>query len=296
MTHMARREFLGRSVVAAAGAVMGRLGREAPARENARTGDAEAAKFRLGLVTYMWGADWDLPTLIANCETAGYGGVELRVDHKHAVSPALTQDQRKEVVKRLAGSKVTLVGLGTNFQFHEKDPAAVRKNIEGARQYIQLCRDLEAGGVKVKPNDLPRDVPVEKTIEQIGGSLNELAEFAAPLKVQVRLEVHGGAGKLEVIKAIMDVAKHPNAAVCWNSNMSDLSGKGLEHNFNLVKDRLGGTVHVRELDDKRYPFKELLGLLKKARYSGWVLLEAGGKPKDRVQAMIEQRKLFESMI
>ena len=28
---------------------------------------------RFSLVTYMWGADWDLPTLIANCEAAGVG-------------------------------------------------------------------------------------------------------------------------------------------------------------------------------------------------------------------------------
>jgi hypothetical protein len=27
---------------------------------------ARAAKMRFGLVTYMWGADWDLPTLLAN--------------------------------------------------------------------------------------------------------------------------------------------------------------------------------------------------------------------------------------
>ena len=27
---------------------------------------------QLGLVTYMWGADWDLPTLIKNCEATGF--------------------------------------------------------------------------------------------------------------------------------------------------------------------------------------------------------------------------------
>ena len=28
---------------------------------------APGEKMRLGLVTYLWGRDWDLPTLIANC-------------------------------------------------------------------------------------------------------------------------------------------------------------------------------------------------------------------------------------
>ena len=38
---------------------------------------------RMGLVTYLWGQDWDLPTLVANCELTGYLGVELRTQHAH---------------------------------------------------------------------------------------------------------------------------------------------------------------------------------------------------------------------
>lgn len=30
---------------------------------------------KFGLVTYQWGKDWDLPTLIANCVKTGYHGV-----------------------------------------------------------------------------------------------------------------------------------------------------------------------------------------------------------------------------
>ena len=33
---------------------------------------------RFGLVTYQWGRDWDLPTLIENCEKTRVLGVELR--------------------------------------------------------------------------------------------------------------------------------------------------------------------------------------------------------------------------
>ncbi len=48
------------------------------------------SKMKLGLVTYLWGQDWDLPTLIANCKKSGFKGAELRVDHAHKVSPKLT--------------------------------------------------------------------------------------------------------------------------------------------------------------------------------------------------------------
>ncbi|HKL31689.1 MAG TPA: hypothetical protein VJ919_04100, partial [Tangfeifania sp.] len=43
------------------------------------------SKMQIGLVTYQWGRDWDLPTLIANCEETGLLGVELRTEHAHGV-------------------------------------------------------------------------------------------------------------------------------------------------------------------------------------------------------------------
>jgi sugar phosphate isomerase/epimerase len=97
------------------------------------------------------------------------------------------------------------------------------------------------------------------------------------------------------MKAVFDVADHKNATICWNSNNVDLEGKGLEHNFNLVKDRFGATVHVRELNIGDYPYAELMKLFKKMDYQGWILLEARTNPKDKIAALIEQRKAFEKM-
>ena len=49
---------------------------------------------KLGLVTYMWGADWDLPTLLKNCAATGFEAVELRSTHKHGVEPMISPAQR----------------------------------------------------------------------------------------------------------------------------------------------------------------------------------------------------------
>ena len=87
-----------------------------------------------------------------------------------------------------------------------------------------------------------------------------------------------------------------NVAVCWNSNRQDLEGKGLEHNFDLVKKRMGKTAHVRELEDKAYPYEKLIELFVKMDYDGWILLEARTEPADRVAALIEQREIFEKMV
>ena len=58
------------------------------------------SQMRLGLVTYLWARDWDLPTLIRNCEKSKVLGVELRTTHKHGVEPRLNAAERKEVKKR----------------------------------------------------------------------------------------------------------------------------------------------------------------------------------------------------
>ena len=255
------------------------------------------SRMKFGLVTYLWGQDMDLPTVISSCEKSGLGGVELRTEHKHAVEPKLSKLERAEVRKRFEDSSVELVGYGSNAQFHEAEPEKLKANIELTKQYVQLMHDCGGSGVKVKPNGFAKGVEKEKTIEQIGKALNEVAEYGQQYGQQIRVEVHGtGTSELPVMKAIFDIATHPNVAVCWNSNGEDLKGEGLAHNFKLVQDRFGKTAHVRELNMNDYPYEELFRLFAGINYDGWILLEARGNPADKVAALIEQRQAFEALI
>jgi sugar phosphate isomerase/epimerase len=287
-----RREFLAQTVGLGAAAML-----SGPLLETFATAvDSPKGKFQVGLCTYLWGKDWDLPTVIANCEKAKVPAVELRTQHKHGVEPRLNAEQRREVKKRFADSLVTFVGIGCNEGFDSPDPARLKRSIEASKAFIQLGYDCGGSGTKVKPNDFHKDVPHEKTIEQIGRSLNVLGKFAANLGQQVRLEVHGSCCHLPVIKQIMGVADHPSVGVCWNCNSADLEGNGLEYNFNLVKNRLGATCHVRELNITDYPYQQLFDLLVKASFNGWMLLECRTSPQDLVSALAEQRSCFDQML
>jgi sugar phosphate isomerase/epimerase len=249
---------------------------------------------QLGLVTYMWGAEWDLPTLLRNCRDTGFEGVELRSTHKHGVEPSLSAEARREVAKRFADSGVQLVGLGSACEYHSPDPAVVKANIEETKGFIRLCHDVGGSGVKVRPNGLPKEVPVEQTIEQIGRALNEVAAFGEGYGIEIRLEVHGReTSNLEIVKRIMDVANHPGNVVCWNCNQEDLAGQGLDHNFGLVKDRLG-TIHIHDLITQ-YPWKQLFGLLQQANFEGWTLLEEGAPTADPLRVMRYYRLVWETL-
>ena len=48
------------------------------------------ANISFGLVTYQWGADWDVQTIIDNCTKTKALGVELRTQHAHKVEPNLS--------------------------------------------------------------------------------------------------------------------------------------------------------------------------------------------------------------
>jgi sugar phosphate isomerase/epimerase len=291
MSLLHRREFLAHSSAIAAAAAVGVTTSNPPAQ----AAEQEAA-LAFGLVTYMWGAEWNLPTLLRNCARTGVHGVELRTTHAHGVEPTLTEPQREEVRKQFADSRIILVGIGSNERFDHVDPAALQSAIEATKGFIRLSHDVGGSGVKVKPDSFHKDVPREKTIEQIGTALKEVGEYGEGFGQQIRLEVHGQCAELPTIKAILDVADHRNVAVCWNSNPQDLQGQGLEHNFNLVAKRFGRTCHVHELDDEKYPYQQLFKLLVKSGYVGWVLLESGKVPEDPVAALTQQRKLFTQLL
>lgn len=249
---------------------------------------------QLGLVTYMWGAEWDLPTLIKNLEETGFGGVELRTEHRHGVEPSLSPDERHEVERRFQDSQVELVGLGSTCDFHSADPAELKRNIELCKDFIRLCHDVGGSGVKVRPNGLPAGVPEEKTLEQIGLALREVAAYGQGYGIDIRLEVHGrGTAELPRIRRIMEIAEHPGAKVCWNCNAEDMNGLGLAANFKMVEPRLG-TVHIHDLISS-YPWRELFGLLRGANFSGWTLLEEGAPTADPLRVMKYYRLLWRTL-
>jgi sugar phosphate isomerase/epimerase len=195
------------------------------------------------------------------------------------------------VKQRFANSPVALASLGSAFDYHTPDQAKLKKDIAATKEYIVLAHDVGATGVKVRPNGLPKEVPVEKTLEQIGRSLRDIGEYAAGYGQRVYVEVHGtGTSLLPHMKTMMDVANHPQIGVCWNSNQTDLAGDGFEHNFNLVKKKIF-TVHMRDLFLEEYPFRKLLGALNESGFTGFCFAEIPAST-DALRVMKYYRSLW----
>ena len=238
---------------------------------------------QLGTVTYNIAKDWDLPTILKRLEALNYQGVELRTGHAHKVEVDLTGPQRQEIKKRFADSPVELAGLGSAFEYQATDPAVVRKNIEGTKEYVRLAHDLGAPGMKVRPNGVPRGADLDATLRQIGRGLREVGEDAEGFGVEIRVEVHGGTTQLlPNLAKIIAYADHPNVFVCWNSNPSDVRDGSIRENFSLVASKVR-EVHLRDLFDEQYPWRELFALLDAQGFNGYTLAEIPESPDpDRV--------------
>src|SRR5437870_10668507 len=99
----------------------GAIGTAAPVLLGARRSFAAPAHrntMHLGSVTYNLAKDWDIETIIKNCEEAKFEGVELRTTHAHGVEVTLNAGERERVRKRFANSPVKLMGLGSAFDYH----------------------------------------------------------------------------------------------------------------------------------------------------------------------------------
>ena len=235
---------------------------------------------RLGMVTYLVAAEWDVPTIIAKCEATGFQGVELRTTHEHGVEIDMPKGKRDEVKKRFADSDVTLWGLGTACEFHAVDMAEVNRNVAEAKEFARLAADVGAVGVKVRPNGLQEaaGIPKEKTLEQIGRAYREVGEFGKEHGIELWMEVHGRDTCLPAnVKVIMEAADHDNCLVCWNSNKADLDeNASIDANFALLR-RWIRSCHINELSDRGYPWRRLFTLLAESGYGDrFTLAEIAG--------------------
>ncbi|HYO80762.1 MAG TPA: sugar phosphate isomerase/epimerase family protein [Bryobacteraceae bacterium] len=228
----------------------------------------------LGAVTYNVLKDQDLETIIRWLEAARFEAVELRTEHKHGVETSIGSAERDRVRKRFQSSKVRLLSYGTTCEFHSPDEAVRRKNVEVGKRWIELAHDTGAWGVKVRPNGFPPDVPEEVTIGRISECLRELGQYGAGRGVEIWMEVHGrGTQNPPVSAAIMKRARHDAVGVCWNSNPTDIVNGSVKASFDLLRPWIKN-VHINELANESYPWRELFTLLRQARYERYTLCEA----------------------
>ncbi|MFO0888739.1 MAG: hypothetical protein U0790_06280 [Isosphaeraceae bacterium] len=107
----------------------------------------------------------------------------------------------------------------------------------------------------------------------MGRALHEVGEDAAGQGVEIRVEVHGAiTQELRHFARILQYADHPNVYACWNSNQTDVINGSIRETFALVAPKVR-EVHLRDLFDPDYPWRDLFALLAAQNYQGFTLAE-----------------------
>lgn len=228
---------------------------------------------RLGCLTYNLLKDYDLETIIKVLEQAGYESVGLRSGHKHGVEPSLSSAGRARVRRRFERSRIKLADLGTDCEFHSPDPAERKKQVGIGKQFVDLAKDTGALGIRVFGNALPKGIAPEVTMRNIAASVSELGDYGAKQGVEIWLEVHGnGTQYPKVIAAVMKTANHPQVGACWNCNLEEVDNGSIRENFEALKGWIRH-VHLHELVDNRYPYREFFTLLRASGYHRYTMCE-----------------------
>lgn len=257
------------------------------------------SKMKFGFTTYTWGRDWDIATIIANCSRAKAFGVEIRTSMKfpHGIELDLSNAGRSEAKKKFADSPVSVVGLACSEKFDHMDPAKLKAAIEAAKGYMKLSHDVGGHGVRVFANDFHKEVPEEQTIAQVAKSLNEVGKYAADFGQAVRLENHGNMGRFATLRKIMDQVAEKNVRIKLNCDAKDAEDGKFESNFNLIKNVLDDTLHMHDLiRDTKFPYQLQSNLLAQMGWSGWWLVEMSSKVLDKVEALSELERAWETMV
>jgi sugar phosphate isomerase/epimerase len=249
-------------------------------------------------VTYNLAVTWDLPTLLNICKAAGESPIELRTTHRHGVEPGLSKAQRREVKQRFEDAGLEIWGCGTTCEFHDPDPTVVRQNVDTCLRFVDLVADLGGRGVKVRPNGLPKGVPVERTLDQIGKALVRCGQAAAGAGLEIWVEVHGtDTAHPPCMRHIMEGCGHPSVGLTWNSNPTDLKNGSVAEYFQLLRPWIR-SCHINELykdAEGKYPDRELFALFRATGYDRVMLIEVGWSrpdPADGLELLRYYRALW----
>jgi sugar phosphate isomerase/epimerase len=195
--------------------------------------------------------DWTFQTILNFAVENGYKGIELRGIQRQLDLTKYPEFSSKENIlvtrKLIEAKKLRIVDLGSSAEMHHADPVERRKNLDGAKSFIQLAQQLNCPYIRVFPNNFPKEQERNVTIDLIVKGLLELGNYAKDMGVTVLMETHGELVRSEDIEKIMQAASHPNVGLVWDIvNMWSISKEDPAQVYARLKKYIHHT-HIKDL-------------------------------------------------
>ncbi|MEX0978046.1 MAG: sugar phosphate isomerase/epimerase family protein [Pirellulales bacterium] len=294
-TNLNRRSFLQHSAVAASGLSLAAAPRLAVAEEN-------PPLFKISL------AEWSLhKTLFAgklsNLDFAKVAKTEYGIDAVEYVNqffPTKAKDQKylADLKTRAADFGVTnvLIMIDLEGNLGDPNPAKQTKAVESHYKWVEAAKYLGCHSIRVNAHS--QGSPEEQA-KLITNGLRRLAEFAAPLGLNVIVENHGGLSSNG--KWLASVMKMVNLQNCGTlpdfGNFSDYDRyKGIEELMPFAK---GVSAKSKDFDPQanvvETDYRRMMKIVLAAGYHGYVGVEYEGSILSEPLGILATKKLLETV-
>ena len=232
--------------------------------------------------------DWSFEKILKFAVDYKYQGIEIRTIQREIDINKIKEfaaPNIKSTIKALGDSNIKLVDLGSSAAMHHADKVTRQKNLDDAKQYIDLAEKLGCPYIRVFPNNLPKDNTRQAVLDLVVSGLNELGSYAKGSKVKVLMESHGDLVSKADLLYVMEKVDAKKVGLVWDilnswsvtkeapSDLYPAISKYIDHVH--VKDGLivDGKVQYRILGKGEAPVKEAIQLLQKGGYQGYYSFE-----------------------
>lgn len=226
--------------------------------------------------------DWSLEEALDHGAAYGYGGVELRLLDGRPLEAPSPPAVHARVRSALAGSGLTLVGLGSTIRLAEGEPAALSRELAG---YCELAAEWSAPLVRVFGGTLDAAQPRPEALGRIARALEQALHAARQLGVVIAIETHDDFSAAARLAELLALVPDAGVGAIWDVMHTWRMGERPEQVWALLGQRVVD-VHVKDahrLATGRWR-QVLLGAgeidvpaclcqLRTGGYSGWLVTE-----------------------
>ena len=229
--------------------------------------------------------DWPIDKILETAVANNYSAVEIRGILRQmdlSKSPAFNNDANIKATKQKFKDKnLEIVGLGSSAAMHHADEAERSKAMDEAKRFIEVADKVGASYVRVFPNNFPKNVTKEKSMELMAAGLNDLAKFSKGTSVKIVMETHGDLIYADDIASVMNNVDGNQIGLVWDiSNMWTETREDIHSVYDKLKKWIWHT-HLKDIklqgDKHEYtlfgegdvPAFSAIDLLVKNNYKGY---------------------------
>jgi glucosamine-6-phosphate deaminase len=223
---------------------------------------------------------WSLGAIVDAAGRCGYDGVELRFiedDDALWARAELTGSGLRQTRARLQDAGLAVSCVDSRSVLHHPPGAERERALDEAVRCAELAARLEAPGIRVFGDRVQPGQDVETTRRLVAEGLEQIAEKARPLGVEVWIESHGDFARA---RDTLDVLGN-GGGILWDPANAFEAGEDPEDGYSVLRDRVRH-VHLKDVHLGGAPAlpgrgafgpEKVLALLKAAGYERWVSFE-----------------------